>query len=506
MVRIATLPDLPMVQVDSASPTPLYQQVYDAVRRAILTGQLAAGTRLPASRTLATALRVSRNTVVNAFAQLIAEGYIVGQVGAGTVVAQNLPDDLLAARQRVVAPVAEPGTDRRIAERGKILVNARVVAIRETRPVLPFRSGVPALDLFPTEVWTQITTRVLKSTQRDLLSYGDPAGYLPLREAVAAYVGMARAVRCRPEQVIIVSGSQQGLDLAARVLVDPGDAVWVEEPGYLGARGALLAAQARLIPVPVDAEGIDVAAGTRICPDARLAYVSPSHQFPLGVTMSLARRLALLEWANRAGSWILEDDFDSEYRYTGRPLTALQGLDQHARVIYIGTFSKVLFPALRLGYLVVPPDLVDVLVAARAVTDRQSPSIEQAVLAEFITAGHFARHIRRMRLVYAARQAALVTAVRRELGDLLEIGATAAGMHLAGYLPHGTDDARLAAQCAQHGIITQALSGYSIGAAPRPGFVLGYAAYDETALQAGVRQLAAVVRRSLTHGPAFRDK
>lgn len=506
MVRIAILPELPMVQVDATSPTPLYQQVYDALRVAILTGQLVAGTRLPASRTLATALQVSRNTVVNAFAQLIAEGYIVGQVGAGTVVAQNLPDDLLAARQRVARPVAAASAERRIAARGQILATARVAVARDTRAIQPFRSGVPALDLFPTDLWAQIMTRVVKTAQRDLLSYGDPAGYLPLREAIAAYVGMARAVRCAPEQVIIVSGSQQGLDLAARLLLDPGDAVWVEEPGYLGARGALLGAEARLIPVPVDAEGIAVAVGVQRCPTARLAYVSPSHQFPLGVTMSLARRLALLEWANRAGSWILEDDFDSEYRYTGRPLAALQGLDQHARVIYIGTFSKVLFPALRLGYLIVPPDLVGAFVAARAVTDRQSPSIEQAVLAEFITAGHFARHIRRMRLIYAARQAALVGAVRQELGTLLDIGVTAAGMHLSGWLPAGTDDVALLAQCAQQGIVTQALSTYYIGPVARPGFLLGYAAYDEAAIQAAVRRMAVIIRRSLTAGSQFRDK
>src|SRR5207244_1450796 len=245
-----------------------------------------------------------------------------------------------------------------------------------------------------------------------------------------AHVQAAQAVRCAPEQVIIVTGAQQGLDLTARVLLDPGDAVWIEDPVYPSARKALLAAGVRVVPVPVDREGLDVAAGEKRCPDARLAYVTPSHQYPLGVVMSLSRRLALLDWARRAGAWVLEDDYDSEFRYAGRPLAALQGLDQSGRVIYLGTFSKVLFPSLRLGYLVVPPDLVDAFVAARAAIDRQTSTLMQAVVADFINEGHFLRHIRRMRTLYSERQETLLRAAQRDLGGALEVCPCATGLHL----------------------------------------------------------------------------
>ena len=323
-----------------------------------------------------------------------------------------------------------------------------------------------------------------------MLGYGDPAGYRPLREAIAAYLGAARAVRCTADQVIIVAGSQQGLDIAARLLLDPGDAAWVEEPGYTGAKGALSAAGARLVPVPVGPEGLEVAAGIAACPTARLAYVSPSHQYPLGVTLSLAQRLALLDWADHAQAWILEDDYDSEYRYTSRPLAALQGLDRAERVLYIGTFSKVLFPALRLGYVVVPPDLVSPFVAARAVADRHSPSIEQAVVADFIREGHFARHIRRMRALYAERQAILLDAAHQTFGDRLSIPSAEAGMHLVAWLPDGADAATIAIRAEALGVVVQPLSAYTTTPLARQGLLLGYAAFPTEEIRAGMRQLA----------------
>jgi len=315
-----------------------------------------------------------------------------------------------------------------------------------------------------------------------------------LREAVAAYLGAARAVRCEPEQVIVVAGAQQALDLAARVLTDAGDSVWVEEPGYLGAKGALAAAGARLVPVPLDEEGLSVEAGARLAPAARLIYASPSHQYPTGVTMSLSRRLALLEWAGRAGAWVLEDDYDSEYRYAGRPLAALQGLDREQRVVYLGTFSKVLFPALRIGYIVVPEDLVDAFRAARSLSDRHSPTVEQAVLADFIVEGHFARHIRRMRALYAERQAALVAAGREELGGLLELRPADAGLHLTGLLPAGVSDREASLAAEARGVEAQPLSAFHLGPARRAGLVLGYAAYDGREIREGARQLAAALQ------------
>jgi GntR family transcriptional regulator/MocR family aminotransferase len=333
-----------------------------------------------------------------------------------------------------------------------------------------------------------------RSPSADLLSYGDPAGYGPLRAVIAEYLIAARGVRCRPEQVIVVAGSQQGLDLAARVLLDAGDKAWVEDPGYIGARGALTSAGADLVPVPVDQEGLEVVAGIARCPTARLVYITPSHQYPLGVTMSLPRRLALLEWAQRAGAWVLEDDYDGEYRYTGRPLPALQGLDTENRTVYLGTLSKTLFPALRLGYLVVPLDLVDTFVAAKALTDRHAPSVEQAVLADFITEGHFARHVRRTRMLYAARQAALVDAAQRNLAGLLEIGPAEAGMHLVGYLPRGVDDQDASRRAAAYQVDAPALTAFALTPQRRGGLLLGYAAVSQAEIYAGVRRLAAALR------------
>jgi len=321
------------------------------------------------------------------------------------------------------------------------------------------------------------------------LDYLDPAGYRPLREAIAAYLGMARGVHCTAEQVIVVSGSQQGIGLSAQVLLDPGDAVWVEEPGYFGAKGALLGAGARLVPVPVDPEGMDLVAGKARCPTARLACVTPSHQFPLGMTMSLPRRLALLAWARETGAWILEDDYDSEYRYVGKPLTALQGLDRAGRVIYVGTFSKVLFPALRLGYVVVPRDLVEAFLATRLFLDMHPPWLEQVVLAEFMAAGHFARHIRRMRTLYAERQAALVEAAR-QLSGALDVRPAGAGMHLLGWLPAGSDDQAIAQLAARHQVSTRPLSRFFLEPLAQRALLLGYAAVPIPAIQEGVRRLA----------------
>ncbi|MDQ3863770.1 MAG: PLP-dependent aminotransferase family protein, partial [Actinomycetota bacterium] len=431
------------VSLDEASAVPLYRQLYDELREAILGGRLGPGSRLPSTRDLAAELGVSRNTVMNAFLQLLAEGYLEGRVGSGTYVSRSLPDDLLRPRRGAAdgtpRMLASTRTNRGVSKRGELLAaTPATVTVRRGRP-RAFRSGVPALDVFPTETWARLAARCWRAAPSYLLGYGDPVGYRPLREAIAEYIGAVRAVRCSWEQVIVVSGSQQALDVCARVLLDPNDVAWVEDPCYPAARSTLVGSGARPVPVPVDGEGIDVAAGAARATDARLAYVTPSHQYPLGVTMSLRRRLTLLAWANRSGAWVLEDDYDSEYRYSGRPLSSLQGLDEGGRVLYLGTFSKVLCPALRLGYLVVPPNLVDAVVAARALVDRHSPLMEQAVLAEFMAEGHLARHVRRMRLLYAERRDALVEAIKRELAGLIEVGPAEAGLHLVGWLPEGAD-------------------------------------------------------------------
>ncbi|MGH9945423.1 MAG: PLP-dependent aminotransferase family protein [Pyrinomonadaceae bacterium] len=492
------------VTFDARAGVPLYRQLYEELRARILSKQLPAAARLPSTRDLARESGVSRNTVMNAFAQLLAEGYIEGQTGSGTYVSRALPDEMLRARAPWLngdapRPDASP---RNLSQRGEALARMSVTTVsaglvRETRP---FRPGVPAFDEFPFPIWSRLLAKHWRRPRRELLTYGDAAGYAPLREAIANYLRVARAARCEAAQVIVTDGMQQAFDLAARVLVDPGDRVWIEDPGYLAARAALAGAGARLVPVRVDAEGLDVTYGARHGAGARLVYVTPSHQYPTGVTMTLARRLALLEWAGRAGAWILEDDYDGEYRYAGRPLASLQGLDRAGRVIYLGTFSKVVFPALRLGYMIVPADLVPSFTNARAVAARFSPTVEQAALADFIGEGHFTRHLRRMRALYAARQETLVAAARRWLGGLLEISPDGAGIHLVGWLPEGHDDAAASRAAAARGIDAQPLSAFTIKSrhSPRGGLVLGYAAYRPRQLREGVRALAAALQETMS--------
>jgi GntR family transcriptional regulator / MocR family aminotransferase len=480
---------LTSVSLDPDSPSPLYRQLYDWLRVSILAGHLKPGARLQSTRELAAELNVSRNTVMNAFEQLLAEGYLEGQVGSGTYVSRSLPDDMLnipAMRSRA-AQISRRGPS--LSERGVALSSAAMNAGQGSMAVRAFRPGTPALDAFPSQLWSRLLARRWRNPPRELLGYGNSAGYQPLREAIASYLGAARAVVCEADQVIVVAGAQQALDLVARLLLDHNDAAWIEDPGYLGARAAFLGAGARLIPVPVDDEGLDVTSGAALAPKARLAYVSPSHQYPLGVTMSLTRRLALLEWASRAQAWIIEDDYDSEYRYAGRPIAALQGLDKEGRVIYLGTFSKVLFPSLRIGYIVAPPDLADRFAAARGALSRFTPSIDQAALADFINEGHFARHIRRMRTLYAERQSALVETARRELGDLLEVNPSEAGIHLVGWLAGGADDRRASEAAAREGVEAQALSTFSLNHKMRDGLLLGYAGYDERQIRVGIRKL-----------------
>ena len=475
-----------------AGAAPLSRQLYDEIRAAIVQGRLGAGARLPSSRSLSVQLGVARNTVLLAFDQLVAEGYLEGRVGSGMRVADLRPEDALEARPQPVARAPRRAArTSRLSRRGRMLATTLVTVARASGPLGAFRMGQPAIDEFPFPTWRRLAARFWTRPPRDLLTYGDPGGYVRLREAIAAHLRAARAVVCEPEQVIVVSGSQQALDLAARLLLDPGDAVWLEDPGYVGARGAFQAAGARVVPVPVDADGIDVARGIRMARGARVAYVSPSHQYPTGAVLARARRLALLEWARRRGAWILEDDYDSEFRYAGWPLESLQGIDGGERVLYVGTFSKVLLPSLRLGYLVVPRALVGAFRNARGLVDRQPPGPEQAALAAFLEEGHFVRHVRRMRVLYAERQAALVRAAERELASWVTVAPSPAGMHLVGRLRDGLDDRTASAAAEARGVEVAPLSRYAIR--PRPaarGLLFGYAAFDPRVIRTGVRALA----------------
>ncbi len=494
---------LAVIAVERTSATPLYRQIYDAYRDAIVERRLRAGERLPSTRQLAAELRISRMPVLIAFEQLLAEGYFESRVGAGTFVAGSLPGEWLArdahAAARHVAgrqPAAgRPARPARVPGPGPRPVSGRCEALPlpESEPWLrgwgAFRVSQPAVDRLPIRTWSRLVSRHARDANAGQLSYGSAMGHEPFREAVAAYLRTARAVRCEKDQIMAVSGSQQALDLAARILLDPGCEVWVEEPGYGGACAALSMAGARLVPVPVDAQGLDVAAGIARAPRARAAYVTPSHQYPLGMTMSAARRLQLLEWARQSGAWILEDDYDSEYRYESLPVAALQGLDRDSRVIYIGTFSKVLFPALRLGYLALPADLVPRFAALRETTDGFPPTLYQAVLADFIEEGHFVRHLRRMRQLYRERRDALVEALDDELGGELRVRDGRAGMHLAATLRPGVDDQRLAAEAARQGLWIMPLSSCYLGPAAEPGLVLGYGGTGIAEIREGVHRL-----------------
>lgn len=479
----------------------LYEQLYQELRHRILHGQLAPGSRLPSTRALARELGVSRNTVLCAYNQLLAEGYAVGQTGSGTYVASTLPDMAPVSESPVSVP--EPSRPlsapvlsaygRRVASGAEALVPSE--AARRGAIRYDFRYGLPAVEEFPHAVWRRLLARRMRTATCHSLHYGPPAGFLHLRQAIADYLRRARAVVCDAEQIVIVNGSQQALDLAARLLLNPGDRVVIEEPNYQGARRVFLAAGARLVAVPVDAEGLDTEALPGDAVPTRLAYVTPSHQFPSGAIMSLSRRLALLAWAERTGIYILEDDYDSEFRYTGRPLEAVQGLDRSGRVIYVGTFSKVLFPSLRLGYLVLPQPLVPAFTTAKWLTDRHTSTFEQQVLSDFITEGHFERHLRRSRTRYAARLTALLEALHESLGHRIEISGANTGMHLLVWLNGMAPEAMapFIARAARAGVGIYSVAPYFMRPVRRAGLLLGYTAMTPDEIRQGVRHLASVL-------------
>jgi GntR family transcriptional regulator/MocR family aminotransferase len=481
---------LPAIGLDRESPTPLYKQLYEKIRHEILHSTLKKGLRLPSTRYLAAELHISRNIVLLAFEQLIAEGYLQSRTGAGTFVTKMLPEEVLQVQGQ------RRNGDRNLSSRGKLVRKvARTPAPLDPKlRYAPFRFGLPSLEELPLERWGQLLLRHSRQASPEIAIPSNPAGYNKLREAIASYVGVARAVRCCAEQVIIVNGSQQGIDLAARVLADPGDFAIVEDPGYLGARSALQASGIKLLPVGVGRQGLSVEK-LRHYARAKLVYVTPSHQFPLGVVLSLTKRLQLLAWAVRNNAWILEDDFDSEYRYESKPIPALQGLDQNGRVIYLGSFSKVLFPSLRLGYMIVPEDVVDAFVAARWICDRSSPLIEQAALADFISEGHLASHIRRMRTLYMERREVMMTVIRHEMGDILEAWDAEAGMHTVGWLPVGIEDARITAEAGIVGLNTLPVSSFATRRLARGGLLLGYAAFRPEVIKKGVRLLGSIIRK-----------
>ena len=487
------------VSPDRRSRAPLYHQIYEGLRSAILDGRLASGVRLPSTRAAAAELGVARNTMVAVFEQLAAEGFLRSRVGDGTRVADIEPDLLFRPARRIsrrsgsaFGPATDSAAPSALSVRGRAIVGFGRGA--PGPPQGAFQPGLPDLQAFPHRTWARILARHARTPERERLGYGDAAGDPGLRSAIAAYVAATRGVTCTPERVVVVAGAQAALDLCARLLLDPGDSAWIEEPGYAGARAALLGAGACLEPVPVDAHGLDVAAGEARCPGARLAYITPSCQFPLGATLSLERRLLLLDWAERTGAFVIEDDYDSEYRYRGRPIAAVQGIDANGRVAYVGTFSKTMFPALRVGYLIAPEGLETAFAHAVRNTGQTVPQPVQGALAEFIETGHYGRHVRRMRALYSKRQALLFTLVREHLPDVLELVPCEAGMQVAGWFAGNLDDRAVAAAGARAGLALAPLSRYWLGPDGRAGLHLGYAGISEPVLEESVQRLAHVIR------------
>lgn len=470
-----------------AAGEPVIRSVYDQVRGAIGSGVLRPGERLPSSRSLAALMQVARASVVAAYDQLLAEGYVAGRRGAGTFVAA----DLSGLSEPTLPQAAKGPTPRPPAGAAALEEVALPVPTPRARP---FANGRTLMDARALEAWSRATRKALRTLGPEHFGYADARGDPALRSAIADYLRATRAVVCQPDQVIITAGAQHALDIAARILLSPGDAVWLEDPGYPAMWHALRAAGAQIHPIPVDAQGIEVGAGVARAPGARLAVVTPSHQYPLGVTLSLARRLELVAWARQAGAWIVEDDYASEFRYSGPPLASLQGLDGGERVIYVGTLNKALFPGLRMGYLVAPAALAGAFATARQLIDRQPPTLTQAIVLEFIRSGQFAGHIRRRRLSYRTQRDALVAALRQRLGGVLEPTVPEQGMQLVAYLAEGPmSDIEASARVAAHGLAVQPISRLYRARPPRSGLILGFSGFPAAGMDRAAVRLAAAL-------------
>lgn len=490
MARSSPLHDLAFSAPSDGQPLGIW--LYDELRSAIMDGRLKPNTQVPSSRALAAEYGVARGTVIAAFESLRHEGYIESRAGAGSFVAAILPDKFFRGAG---APAAR---SVKISGAGLSKWGQQIQPVfperKSKRINLPFEANLPALDLFPVALWARLAGRQMRQANHRLLGYGDAAGYLPLREAVASHLAATRGVICSAEQIVIVSGTQQALQIIARLTLDPGDRVWMEDPGYIGAVAAFRDTNAEVVGIPVDEFGLIVSRGEQLAPRAKLAYITPAHQFPLGSAMSLERRLALLHWAHKARAWIFEDDYDSEFRFSGRPLPPLQSLDSSECVIFAGSFNKMLFPTLRLGYVVLPPKLVTPFLNARSVVDRFSPSLEQRVLYDFYTEGHFGQHLRRMREAYAERlQTLMETVDNGPLAGLVSVARIQAGIQAAAILPPHISDVRASSAASEQGIEVIPLSTFQIARSDINGLLLGFANTTPAAIRTAAKHLALVL-------------
>jgi len=490
-LQATALPDFVLRQFDHHSSQHDHRQLYTILQSGIRDAVLPAGLKLPPTRLLAEALGIARNTVVHVYEQLALEGYVQAGVGRGTFVATvgpRLHVDRAGAPARPAPSVARRAL---LSRRGGQTVREAGAARVQWGAFTP---GVPEVRMFPAQVWNWLHARLWRNATPEQLTYATGAGDAGLREAVAEYLQGTRGVVCTPEQVVITSGTQQSLYLVAQLLADPGDAVWLEDPGYWGARSVFSASGLKLVPVGVDGDGL-APTSEQLRQPPRLMFVSPSHQYPTGALMSHGRRRQLLDYAAAHGVWVVEDDYDSEFRYGARPLPALQGLDQHGRTIYLGTFSKTLFPAMRLAYLVLPPDLVEGFARALNELFREGQTMQQAVLARFMAEGHYASHIRRMRAVYSARHDALMQAIEHHFGESLPVIGGDAGLHLVLGLTQQVDDHAVAQHAQRAGVTTRPLSLYHIRQpAAGKGLLLGYGAVREEEIGPSFARLAKVLR------------
>lgn len=487
--------------LDPSSALPLHRQIGEQVRRAILEGRLKPGTRLPSSRLLAQDLDCARGTVVLALDQLVAEGYVVGRPGSSLSVVADLPDEMLnAPRATALSDQRQQSGRPAVARRARALLSAGPPPAAGTSP-LAFPTGQPDREAFPFALWAKLLEREWRRPSPEAAAAAHPFGHAGLREAVATYLGTARGFACSAREIVVTTGIRHGLALFAEIALDAGDAAWIEEPGFVGVREALAAARVRAVPVRIDEGGFPPGAAQAQAPEARLAVIAPAHHFPLGTVMGLQRRLELLSWAERrgggSGGWIAEDDFDGEYRYAGRPLAPLRALDRSGRVAYFSSFSKLMFPALRLSFLVLPSSLVDVTERLMDRISVRAPLMAQGALARFIAEGHLAAHLRRTRQLYATRRAALLAAADRHLGGLLAIDPDPGGMHLiaqpVGRLARTFDDVAVTEAAAAAGLVVQPLSVCYAGRAKRHGLILGYAGTPEPEIVRGIRSLQRVV-------------
>lgn len=488
---------LEAIKIDATASTPMYRQLEEQLKLSILEGRLTPGEKLPSSRQLSHDLQVSRNTVKNAFHQLIAEGYLVTTVGSGTCVNDDLPEasqtpsDGSGKNAQTGAPLPRTSFSDNLAPFKNWMDTA---AIRQTRP---FVSHTPAIDMFPRNTWAKLSVKRARQISAGSLDRGDPRGYKPLRQAIVDYVGKARGFTCSEAQTLVTAGAQQALDLVAKLVIERGDIVCMEDPCYTPAKVLFELAGARVITIPVDEQGIDTRLLNQKVPEAKLIYVTPNSHFPLTMTMSLQRRLDLIAWARNSGATILEDDYNGEYRYSGRPLPALRSIvPPDIPAIYIGSFSKLLFPSLRCGYMILPPANVEDFTTVRWLSDRHSPILEQAIMADFIDEGHFARHVRRMRSLYAKRQAACVSAFQQHLGHVLTVAASDVGLHVIGWLRADVSEQQLLSAAKQANVDLAPLSIYYSKPPEKTGVIIGYAPYSEKQILRATLKLRAALEGS----------